>query len=83
MKKLFFKSNSPCIAYLLFFHRKKKYSKVLNGDFIRQIRDPAAGNLGDQLIDVLGTSAGRWSNMFYKFNSQTYSTCFYRLLNTL
>ena len=33
MEKLFFRSNSPCITYLfLFFHRKNKYSKVLNED---------------------------------------------------
>ena len=33
MKKLFFRSNSPYITYLFrVFHRKNKYSKVLNGN---------------------------------------------------
>ena len=33
--------------------------------------------------DVLGTSPGRWSYMFFKFNSETYLTYFDRLLEIL
>ena len=37
----------------------------------------------NQLGDVLGTSAGRRSNMFDTFNSQTNKTYFNRLLKIL
>ena len=51
MKKLFFRSNSN--------NRNNKYSKVLKKD--GRPRDV----YGTQLQDVLGTSAGRWSTMFF------------------
>ena len=37
---------------------------------------------GAKWWDVLGTSAGRRSYMFFKFNSETYETDFDRLLKT-
>ena len=62
MKKLFFRSNTPCIIYLfLFFYRKKKYSKVLNGDIH-----------GTKWWEVQWMSVGRRSNIFFKLNSQTH-----------
>ena len=65
MKKLFSRSNSPCITYLfLFFYRKNHYSEVLNGDVhgtsTGRPRDPVAGRPWDQMTgrskDVRGTS---------------------------
>ena len=42
------------------FYRKNKYSKVLNGDVHRRLRDPVAGRPWDQMMgrskDVRGTS---------------------------
>ena len=41
MKKLFFKSNSPCITYVILFSTGKKYSKV-----IRDVRDVHGTSMG-------------------------------------
>ena len=42
------------------FYRKNKYSKVLNGDVRRHLRDPVVGRSWDQMMgrskDVRGTS---------------------------
>ena len=50
-------------------------------------RDLCGTQLGDvpgtKWWDVLGTSPGHRSSMFFKFNSETYLTSFERLLETL
>ena len=44
MKKLFSRSNSPCIPYLfLFLYRKNHHSKVLNGDVHGTSMGPSCG----------------------------------------
>ena len=52
MKKLIFRSNSPCIKYLfLFSYRKNKYLKVLNGDV-------HGASTGPSCETTLGTNDG-------------------------
>ena len=48
-----------------------------------RLRDPVAGRPGDQMMGRSGDVPGRWSYMFFKFNSETYLTYFDRLLETL
>ena len=89
-KKLFFRSNSPCITYLqryyvfdicfcflqeeqIFKISKRVHPRDVYGTQLRDVP-------GTKWWDVLGTPVGRRSNMFFKFNSQTY---FDRLLKTL
>ena len=65
MKKLFFRSNSPCITYLfLFLTERTNIQKFLMGTSMGRLWDPVARRPWDQMT-------GR-SNMFFKFNSQTY-----------
>ena len=74
--KLYSRCKSPCITYLFLFSQEKqvfKYSKW---------RRPWT-SVRTSWGDVLGTSAGRRSNMFDTFNSQTNKTYFNRLLKTL
>ena len=82
MKKLFFRSNSPCITYLqryyifdvcfCFLQEEqifKNSKRVRPRDvYETQLRDVP----GTKWWDVLGMSEGRQSNMFFKFNSQTH-----------
>ena len=57
MKKLCFRSKSPCITYLfLFFTGRTNIQKFLTGTCTGRLRDPVAG---------------RRSNMIFKLNSQT------------
>ena len=61
MKKLFFRSNRPCITYFwLFFYRKNKYLKVLNRGVFTGPSCWIVGGPGDQMMgrfrDVCGTS---------------------------
>ena len=80
MKKVFFRCNSPCFTNLLLFSLEKKNSKVLNGDVYGTYLWDVPGT---KRWDVLGTSTGRRSDMFLKFNSETYKTYFDKLLKTL
>ena len=60
--KLYFRSKSPRITYLFLpFKGKTKNSNVLKGG----VRETSTW-------DVLGTSMGLQSNMFFIFNSQTH-----------
>ena len=61
MKKLFFRSNSPCITYLfLFFTGRTNIKKFLTGTSTGRLQDPVAGCPGDQIMgrsmDLRGTS---------------------------
>ena len=61
MKKLFFRSNSPCITYLfLFFIGRTNVQKFWTGMSTGRLRDPVAGRPWDQMMgrskDVRGTS---------------------------
>ena len=83
MKKLFFKSNSPCIKYVILFSTGKKifknYKKERPRDFYRtQLRVVPK----TKWLEALGTFARRWSNMVFKFKSQTHWIYFDRLLKT-
>ena len=82
MKKVFFRCNSPCFTHLLlFFSGKRNISKWGRPPDVRgtQLRDV----LETKWWDVLETSAGRRSYMFFRFNSEKYSTYFYRWLKNL
>ena len=39
---------------------------------MRLLQDPVVKRPGDQMMEFLGTSAGRQSNISFKFNSQTH-----------
>ena len=61
MKKLFFRSNSPCITYLfLFFTGRTNIQKFWTGTSTGRLRDPVAGRPWDQMMgrskDVCGTT---------------------------
>ena len=61
MKKLFLRSNSPCITYLfLFFTGRTNIQKFWTGTSTGRLRDPVAGRPWDQMMrrskDVRGTS---------------------------
>ena len=73
MKKLFLRSNSPCITCLfLFFAGRTNIQKFWTG----RPRDVYGTQLLDVPVtkwwDVPRTSVGRRSNMFFKLNSQTH-----------
>ena len=57
MKKVFFRCNSPCFTHLLLFFPEKINIQKFSGT---------------KLLNIFGTSAGRPSYMFFKFNSETY-----------
>ena len=84
MKKVFFRCNSSCFTRLLLFLLEKQIWKSskwgrpwdVYGTQLRDIPET-------RWRDVLGTSMGRRSYMFFKFNSETYLTYFNRLLETL
>ena len=51
MKKLFFRSNSPCITYLfLFFTGRTNIRKFWTGTSTGRLRDPVAGRPWDQMM---------------------------------
>ena len=51
IKKLFFRSNSPCITYLfLFFTGRTNIQKSLTGTSTGRLRDQVAGRPGDQMM---------------------------------
>ena len=61
MKKLFLRSNNPCITYLfLFFTGRTNIQKLGTGTFTERLRDPVAGRPWDQMMgcskDFRGTS---------------------------
>ena len=61
MKKLFLRSNSPCITYLfLFFTGRTNIQKFWTGTSTGRLRDLVAGRPWDQMMgrskDVRGTS---------------------------
>ena len=61
VKKLFFRSNRPCIIYLfLLFTRRTNIQKFQTGTSAKRLRDPVAGRPWDQMMgrsrDVRGTS---------------------------
>ena len=77
MKKVFFRCISSCFTHLLvFFTGKTNMQKFEMGTSTGRLLDLVAGRPGDQMM-------GRWSYMFFKFNSETYLTYFDRLLETL
>ena len=84
-KKLFFKSNSPCITYVILFSAGKKKFKSYTWRPGRP-RDFYGTQLRvvpkTKWREALGTFARRWSNMVFKFNSQTHWIYFDRLLKT-
>ena len=60
MKKLFFRSDCPCITYLfLFFTGRTNIQKFWTGTSTGRLRDPVAGRPWDQMMgrskDVRGT----------------------------
>ena len=73
MKRVFFRCNSPCFTHpSLFFTGKTNIQKFWIGTSTSVYRTRVQDVLGTKWWDVLGTSAGRQSYMFFKFNSETY-----------
>ena len=73
MKKLFSRSNSPCITYLfLFFLQEEPLFKSSKQGRPRDVYGTQLWDVrGTKWRDVLRTSVERRSNMFSKLNSQT------------
>ena len=70
MKKLFFRSNSPSITYLFLFSTGRTNIQVLNGAVHGTSTGPKLRDVLDtKWWDILVTSVGRRSYMFFKFNS--------------
>ena len=75
MRKLYFRSTSPCITYLfLFFTGRTNVQKLQTGTYTERLPGPVMERPRDQMMGRSrdGTSAGRRSNMFFKFKSQTH-----------
>ena len=73
MKKVFFRCNSPCFTHpLLFFTGKTNIQKFWMGTPTGVCRNRMRDVPGTKWWDDLGTSVGRQSYMFSKFNSETY-----------